>query len=220
MPPAARTAAAMRSAMRPVVERARALVRRWLAACRRDRTAAAARLRCSGASPLRKIVAVDGQRASRSARCGSESARSSSTGKPLLRQLDRRREQVGERELARAVFLMRQRQPRHGAGHADGEPGVARLLRVGIALARRGTCRRGGGRRGLAVVDGGVAVAFGEVDHHEAAAADIAGARIGHGQRKADRDRGVDRVAAAVEDLDADAGGAAFLRHHHAVVAR
>ena len=36
--------------------------------------------------------------------------------------------------------------------------------------------------------------------------------------RKADRHGRVDRVAAAVEDLDADAGGAALLRHHHAVV--
>ena len=57
------------------------------------------------------------------------------------------------------------------------------------------------------------------MDHHEAAAADIAGARIGDGEREADGDRGIDRVAAAVEDLDADARGAAFLRHHHAVAA-
>ena len=55
------------------------------------------------------------------------------------------------------------------------------------------------------------------MDHHEAAAAEIAGARIGDRERKADRDRGIDRVAAAVEDLDADAGGAFLLRHHHAV---
>ena len=61
-------------------------------------------------------------------------------------------------------------------------------------------------------------VAAGEVDDHEAAAADITGARIGDGQRKADRHRGIDGVAAAVEDLDADAGGARLLRHHHAVV--
>ena len=56
------------------------------------------------------------------------------------------------------------------------------------------------------------------MDHHEAAAADIAGARIGDREREADRHRGVHRVAAAVEDFDADAGGAALLRHHHAVV--
>ena len=63
--------------------------------------------------------------------------------------------------------------------------------------------------RGLAIVDGDVAVVFGEMDHHEAAAADIAGARIGDRERKAGRDRGIDRIAAAFEDLDADARGAA-----------
>jgi hypothetical protein len=56
------------------------------------------------------------------------------------------------------------------------------------------------------------------VDHHEAAAADIAGARIGHGHREPDRDRGIDRVAAAMQNLDADARRARLLRHHHAVL--
>ena len=84
-------------------------------------------------------------------------------------------------------------------------------------FALRNIVGRGRGWRGLAIVDGGVAVALGEVDHHEAAAADIAGARIGDGERKADRDGRIDRVAAAVENLDADAGGAPLLRHHHAV---
>ncbi len=55
------------------------------------------------------------------------------------------------------------------------------------------------------------------MDHHEAAAAEIAGFRIGHGQREADRYRGVDRIAAALEDVDADARRAPLLRHHHAV---
>ena len=60
-------------------------------------------------------------------------------------------------------------------------------------------------------------LAAGEMDHHEAAAADIAGARIGHRHREADRDRGIDRVAAALEDVGADARRARLLRHHHAV---
>ena len=59
---------------------------------------------------------------------------------------------------------------------------------------------------------------FGEMDHHEAAAADIAGAGIGDGQCETDGDCGIDRIAAAVEDLDADTRGALLLRHHHAVV--
>ena len=56
------------------------------------------------------------------------------------------------------------------------------------------------------------------MNDHEAAAADIAGVRIRDREREADRHRRVDRVAAAVEDFHADAGGAALLRHHHAVV--
>ncbi len=56
------------------------------------------------------------------------------------------------------------------------------------------------------------------MDHHEAAAADIAGARISDRKREADRDGGIDRIAAAVENFHADARGMALLRHHHAVV--
>ena len=56
------------------------------------------------------------------------------------------------------------------------------------------------------------------MDHHEAAAADIAGARIGHRQREADRDRGVDGVAAALQNVGADARRQRLLRHHHAML--
>ena len=76
---------------------------------------------------------------------------------------------------------------------------------------------RGRGRRGLAIVDGDVLIALGRMDHHEAAAADIAGARIGDGQRKAGGDRGIDRIAALPQDVGADLRGDLFLRHHHAV---
>ena len=57
------------------------------------------------------------------------------------------------------------------------------------------------------------------MNHHEAAAADVAGARISDGERETDGDRGVDGIAAAIENLDADARGDALLRDHHAVVA-
>ena len=56
------------------------------------------------------------------------------------------------------------------------------------------------------------------MDHHEAAAADIAGARIAHRQRKTDRHRGVDCIAAFFENIDTDPRRAPLLRHHHAVV--
>ena len=55
------------------------------------------------------------------------------------------------------------------------------------------------------------------MDQHKTAAADIAGARIAHRERKSDRDRGVDRIAALFQNVDADARRQRLLRHHHAV---
>ena len=56
------------------------------------------------------------------------------------------------------------------------------------------------------------------MNHHEAAAADVAGARIGDGQRKAGGDRGIDRIAALPQDVGADLRGEPLLRHHHAML--
>ena len=56
-----------------------------------------------------------------------------------------------------------------------------------------------------------------EVDHHETAAADVAGARISDRKRKADCDRRIDGIPASIENFDADARGAAFLRDHDAI---
>ena len=135
----------------------------------------------------------------------------------VARHHDGRRDQVAELEFPRAILLMRQRQARHSAGHADRGAELAQLFHVGLAALVEISVWLGRGRRGLAIVDRKLLIAFGEMDQHEAAAADVAGARIGNGHRKADRDRGVDRVAAALEHLDADPRGAFFLRHHHAV---
>ena len=134
----------------------------------------------------------------------------------VARHGDRGRDQIGEREMAGAVFLLGQRQARHRAGHADGERRRARLLRIGVALVVEealGVDRR---RRGLAIVDGGIPAA-GKVNHHEAAAADIAGARIADGERETDRDGGIHRIAALLQDVDADMRRAGLLGHHHAV---
>ena len=60
-------------------------------------------------------------------------------------------------------------------------------------------------------------LAVGAMDHHEAAAADIAGARIGHREREGRGHRGVDRIAASLENIGADARGDRFLGDHHAV---
>jgi hypothetical protein len=53
------------------------------------------------------------------------------------------------------------------------------------------------------------------MNDHVAAAADIAGARIGHGEGKTGCHRRIHGVAAAAEYLAADAGGARFLSDHH-----
>ncbi len=76
--------------------------------------------------------------------------------------------------------------------------------------------RRGEGRL-LAEIEEGLS-AVGELQRHEAAAAEIAGRRIDDGERIADRDRGVDGVAAALEDVDADLGREVLGRHDHAVL--
>ena len=68
-------------------------------------------------------------------------------------ELDRRRDQLRERELAGAVACVRQRQPGHGAGHADRQAGIARFLRIGFAVGVEEDVARGRGRRGLAIVD-------------------------------------------------------------------
>jgi hypothetical protein len=57
----------------------------------------------------------------------------------------------------------------------------------------------------------------GELDRHEAAAAEAAGGREHHAERITDCDRGVDRVAASLQDVDADLGGEVLAGDDHAV---
>ena len=75
-------------------------------------------------------------------------------GEPLPRERDRRRDQIGEREFAGAVFAPGELEAGDGSGHADREPGIARLERIGLAVGvEKDVLRRRGGR-GLAIVDG------------------------------------------------------------------
>ena len=60
-------------------------------------------------------------------------------------------------------------------------------------------------RRRLTAVDGDHPVLAGEVDDHEAASADAGDQRLGHAEHRVGGDRGIDRVAALTEDLDAGA---------------
>jgi hypothetical protein len=56
------------------------------------------------------------------------------------------------------------------------------------------------------------------MNDHKAAAADITGARISHRHGKADRNGGIDRIAALPQYLGADTRCDRFLRDDHAVV--
>ncbi len=58
----------------------------------------------------------------------------------------------------------------------------------------------------LAIINRHVA-AIGEVDHHESAAAEIAGVRIHDGQRQTGCDRGIDGVAAFFQNFDSSLRG-------------
>ena len=136
---------------------------------------------------------------------------------PLTGERDRRRDQVGERELARTIFAPCEFEAGDRARHADGKARIARLERIGLAIGveEHVLGRRRG--RGLAIVDRNRLIAIGAMDQHEAAAADVAGARQGDGERKADRNRRIDGVAAALQDVEPDPRRRRLLGHDHAV---
>ena len=113
---------------------------------------------------------------------------------------------------------MRQRETCDRARHAHRECGVARFFRIGLAFCVEKHRLGRGRRRGFAIVDRRIFTGLAEMDHHEAAAADIACARISHRERETDRHRGIDRVATTIEHFNPDTGGTLLLRHHHAVV--
>ena len=191
---------------RPGPRKIRAVpARRSPTASRPDRSAPACRLRAATCRRRgKRSLPRPASAPAAAAMPGSVSAHVVGDDKAVARQLDRRLEQIRQREFAGAVFLQRQRQPGDGAGHADAERGVARFRDIGLAVGAEEHVARRRGRRGLAIVDGDVLAALRRVDDHEAAAADVSGARIGHGQRKAGRDRGIDRIAAPPQDVGAD----------------
>ena len=136
-------------------------------------------------------------------------------GEALTRERDGGRDEVGEGELARPVFAPRELEASDGSGHADREPGIARLERIGLAVGVEEHVLGRRGRRGLAVVDRDRLIKIGAMDQHEAAAADVARARQGDGEREADRDRRIDGVAAALEHVQPDARRRRLLAHDH-----
>ena len=128
---------------RSFVEGARAVAARSRPAWRRDRTAPGGRPRASSApSRLEENLRRRGPaRQPRAAMSGSESAMSSLDRKPSRASSIAGAISCASVNLPEPYFSMRQRQARDGAGHADGEAVLARLRRIGLALARRETSR-------------------------------------------------------------------------------
>ena len=92
-----------------------------------------------------------------------------------------------------------------GAGVGDD---VARGVEVHV-----GGC---GERSLLAVVDENVFTGV-LVDEHESSAAEVAGERVDHGESEADGDRGVDGVAAGLQNSNAGVSGEVMHGDHHGV---
>src|SRR5215831_9296706 len=171
-----------------------------------------ARSRCSNVAPgpsgrpsAKKIFVVAGQRARRDCDRGSESAMSFSMGMPSRASA-----------IAGAISWASVNLPEPYFACASASPATV----PGTPMASAESCDLRGSASPRSSRKISRVVAAGAVDQHVAAAPDIAGARIGHRQRETGRDRGVDGVAALLENLDADARGARLLRGHHAVARR
>ena len=118
----------------------------------------------------------------------------------VLRHADGRRQYLleGHAAVAAQGFMP----AAHGARHADrGAAGDGRVEVDWLAVLQK-HARRERRRRHLARIDGDHPLLPGQVNHHEAAAANAATERIGHAQGCRRRHCRVDGVAAAVEDGD------------------
>ena len=134
-------------------------------------------------------------------------------GEAVTRQLHGVADQFRPGSLA--IFPVRKLKPAHctwNARRSPSEKTVARRLaaRVEVHVVR-------GLGRGLLTEVNECRASVGKADQHESAAAEVAGEWIRDGKRHADRDGGVDRIAARLENLYADIGGDGLLRSHHAV---
>ena len=121
-----------------------------------------------------------------------------------LGQTDRRLEQRGPAQPA--VLRVCHFQHAHRAGHADRAPAHHRVHEGHrLALGCQEQALVGGGRRGLAAVEGLHALAV--PVQQEGAAADAAGLRLHQRQHHLHRDRRIQRRAAPREHLPAGLGG-------------
>ena len=131
-----------------------------------------------------------------------------------LRETDGGRDDGAARH--RAVLRQRQLEARHVARHAGRSiPFGARSL-DDVAVAVEVHVGRGGQRGLFAEIDEGLAPVC-ELERHEAAAAEASRAGKDDAERITDGDRGVDRVATLLQDVDADPGREMLAGDDHAV---
>ena len=151
----------------------------------------------------RKSRAASGSAASRSARAAMIAASARPSTNP-----SRASAIAGAMTAARPSRPYRGCSARSSPITVPGTAGGAVAVEARLAHDRAGgvedTCRGvRRARRRLAEIDDACRLSVGAADQHEPAAADIAAARIDDGQRIADRDRGIDRIAAGCENAAA-----------------
>ena len=160
------------------------------------------------------------------------SARGGEPGEPLGLPADlatahavQRISLVGETHGGRDQVLPRQvpelavrfEQPRDRPRHTDREVArQGRLPHVPRRINVHGA--RGTGRRGLPKVEGAHHAVM-RSDDHEPAPADVASDGVHHREREADRHGGVDRIAAAPQNVHADVAREWMRSDHHGVLA-
>ena len=137
--------------------------------------------------------------------------------KALFRQFDGRRHHAFPGHAA--IMLKGIQQARNRSRHTGRSAAIARAVAVDVAgLIEEHIFRSRGGCR-FAVVDRGEFLSGSERDQHETAAADVAGLRMRHRERKPGCYRRVHRVAARFQNINAHLRRNLFLRSHHSMLA-
>jgi len=131
-------------------------------------------------------------------------------------KFDRRRDEILPRQVAEAV--VRELQAANGAGHARGEIAFVGQVDVDLAVAQIHRARGFAGRL-LAVVECRD-LAVGGAHDHESAAADVAGARMGHREREGGGDGSVHGIATSGENRGAGVARGRRRAYDHPVFRR
>ena len=218
MPPASRDRLCQLFGDRPLDRIRAAPARRSPTALPRDRSAPAGRPRAAACRRRGKISSPTPASApAAGSHSGKVSAMSSASAKPSRASSIAGCSNSASVNLPEPYFSSASARPATVPGTPMPSAESRDFALSGLPSAPRKMSRVVARRRGLAIIDRDVLVALGRMDHHEAAAADVSRARIGHGHRKTGGDRRIDRIAATPQHVGADPRRDLLLRHHHAV---